>query len=588
MADQNPLRIYQQIEQSADYYDPGLYYSRLTQNSSIEFSPDQLTQDFIPLSTAPATADSSLKLFAIGLIPPSAEVTGRRLDRSASIRGLSNEAVADSLNLSVNQANAGAAGTVPQGPTTANSSDFWNQYVAMCNRLGCDALEMGRVLYSESGFMPSAQYPNAKIQEQTGQKAIAKGLNQLTHDTARGLGMSEEEWQNYQNQSQTDQLKWVEKYFSGGRARGKTAGQIYAVNFGNNNNPNGSMYDGSIPSQKEAYRLNKQLDKDNKGYITQADLEASMRQLPPHIRSKIESAQSALGMSTRAPQAPTVPVDGSTSWAANGSKSGSDANRQITQGSKTDLNSTQLGRQFAEAQARMAGIVAAEIALMASIPPLRMLVNPQSFKINNEKIMNDGNRSRTGPITEVWGDGQDTIEASGKIGAFYCADVGGFSGPNITESGGPGLTRTARSFSAAYQNFMSLYQIYRNNAGIHVYDTVDSLASQKTNLVLSGSVYIYFDHTLYVGSFDSFSVTETDTAPFTLEYSYQFTVRAAFLLDQPPDPRRSYGGTGQPAPPSTIQVPREAPTPRPDQQVPNAPTSLADVPNRTGRSPGII
>jgi hypothetical protein len=177
---------------------------------------------------------------------------------------------------------------------------------------------------------------------------------------------------------------------------------------------------------------------------------------------------------------------------------------------------------------------------MANTPPLRLLVNPASFKVGNEKILNDGNFTRTGPIVEHWGDGQDKIDASGKIGAFYCADVTGVGSDPLQESGGPGLTRTARTFSAAYQNFLSLYQIYRNNAGIHIDDTVDPGAGKK-NLVMLGSVYIYYDHTLYIGSFDSFTVTESDTAPFTLEYSFQFTTRATFLMDQITDQKFTFG-----------------------------------------------
>ena len=63
----------------------------------------------------------------------------------------------------------------------------------------------------------------------------------------------------------------------------------------------------------------------------------------------------------------------------------------------------------------------------------------------------------------------------------------------------------------------------------------DSLTAEEgvNNLTLLGSIYIYYDSTLYVGSFDSFNITETDTAPFTAEYSFEFKVRSAYLLDRP-------------------------------------------------------
>ena len=50
-----------------------------------------------------------------------------------------------------------------------------------------------------------------------------------------------------------------------------------------------------------------------------------------------------------------------------------------------------------------------------------------------------------------------------------------------------------------------------------------------------GSIYIYYDNILYIGSFDSFNLTETELAPFTLEYNFSFTVRATYLLDNTDD-----------------------------------------------------
>jgi hypothetical protein len=90
----------------------------------------------------------------------------------------------------------------------------------------------------------------------------------------------------------------------------------------------------------------------------------------------------------------------------------------------------------------------------------------------------------------------------------------------------------ARNFSKGYQNFLSLYLLYRNNAGLYL---ADFGVEKRLNLSVVGTVYIYYDNILYLGSFDSFNVTEDDTKPFTLEYSFDFTVRATFLLDNPPE-----------------------------------------------------
>jgi len=173
---------------------------------------------------------------------------------------------------------------------------------------------------------------------------------------------------------------------------------------------------------------------------------------------------------------------------------------------------------------------------MKATPPLQMLVNPQSFRLSSEKVIADGSWTRFGPIVEHWGDNQDKLEASGKVGAFYAAA--------LDDGSGPGLTRTARQYSAAYQNLISLYLLYKNNAGIYAPDGAFGSKSSneaKTLLSVLGSIYIYYDHSLYIGSFDSFTMNESDGAPFSLDYSFSFTVRAQFLLDTVPDPKFTYG-----------------------------------------------
>ena len=185
------------------------------------------------------------------------------------------------------------------------------------------------------------------------------------------------------------------------------------------------------------------------------------------------------------------------------------------------------------------GITQANVEQMAKTPPMRMLINPTSFKVGGTKIINDGNFGRNGPIVQHWGDDRDKIDVSGKLAGFYAMDS------NNLES--PGLTRMARNFSASYANFLSLYLIYKNNGEIWLNESPDPLAktSKPDNMALVGSVYILYDSTLYIGSFETFSITETDESPFTLEYSFGFSVRQSFLLDrvgsQNPNPMSDYG-----------------------------------------------
>lgn len=156
------------------------------------------------------------------------------------------------------------------------------------------------------------------------------------------------------------------------------------------------------------------------------------------------------------------------------------------------------------------GFIRAQILAMKDLPPLFMYVNPAEFSVSYNHVISDGNKGRDGYIIEHWGLQQPTISASGTIGATY------IHASNRNGNATGGLTQLHRQSSAAYQNFMNLFQIYRNNSYIYNLDR---------RISVLGSVKIFYDGTIYTGSFDSFSITETETAPFTLEYKFDFTVR---------------------------------------------------------------
>ena len=128
----------------------------------------------------------------------------------------------------------------------------------------------------------------------------------------------------------------------------------------------------------------------------------------------------------------------------------------------------------------------------------------------------------------------------------------------------------ARNFSLSYENLLSLYLIYRNNGALWIPDYSDARDAQTVkpnHMATVGSVYLYYDNVLYIGSFDSFQLSEDDTAPFTLSYSFDFTVRATFLLDrvgnENPNPGTDYGAPQffnprTPSPPATSVAPGAA------------------------------
>jgi len=554
-------RLLRDIEANAQHLTSGDIAQLLTFYSDLTLETDSLGGQYIPLTAAKTYTP---KLFAVGIIPPQVAVTGRALDRSASVASqgdplpvLPNSSGGPTLNIDGSIADATVDGGTTTGtqefdPTKnrintkawqSHPDSFWIDFVSMAERQGTDPMELAAVLWNESNFDPGAYNASGR----------AKGLIQLVPVSAfsKRVGMDRETWEGYQDLSAEDQLVYVERYLNG-QIRGKDRGQIYRVIFGGFNNPDGSLY-ASAEYQKQfsvefpraeyqatAYKINAPLDKDKDGTITVADLRAKVENLPPFgVRAKIEQAEnSGIRSGRRTGTEGDAATEDTSVWATDGSALNDDLRRQFDAIAGTGYNATEFGQKLQLAQRKQIEGLQAQIEKMKKLPPLKMLVNPNSFAVAHTKVVADANWSRTGPIVEHWGEEQDAISASGQLAGFYAVD-------GVSGNGGPGLTRMARQFSQSYQNFMALYLLYRSNAGVYMEDQTGVTPSEKrVNLALLGSVYIFYDNILYIGSFENFNITETDEKPFTLEYNFSFRVRASFLLDEPTDQRFTYGAPG--------------------------------------------
>lgn len=147
---------------------------------------------------------------------------------------------------------------------------------------------------------------------------------------------------------------------------------------------------------------------------------------------------------------------------------------------------------------------------MLNLPPLFMYINPESWQKSYDFIVSDGNKTRDGYSIEFWGEQQLKLTASGKVGAFYVDKNDRLGQPS------GGLAVGARKGSYAFQQFMALFQAYRSNG--YIFNADKSIA-------LVGSVAIFYDGVIYTGSFDNFAITHSEDSPFTLDYSFGFTVR---------------------------------------------------------------
>jgi hypothetical protein len=566
-------RAYQQIESTADFYSPGVY-ELLPRFSNFKAQADSLEGDYVPLTSVGVRPTQDAKMFVVGIMPPTSNVTGRLLDRSASIAALTGVAT-------------DYYGAVSEGGDPPSDA-YYDELVITANRLGVDPLDLITIFYIESGNDPHRVGVGSR-------GSRAKGLNQMMEYTAEGekVGMSKEDWDRYADMDGVEQLFWVGRSLSG--CKGKDAGGIENQNLGSVHNKEGIIpapgaafldpqtsdpsnapqqsvkppenLDSSYASagwqarvksakpgfefkrdkwQAGAYEENIGFDRARKGYITEYDVWVHASEQKAKINpALIDAAKKRVGNETEASIEGDV-LKGQAlkdSWAGKGSANAKKSQREQQKVANHDLNLSGLGQAMVEKQLAMIKATLAALEVMKNTPPLRMLVNPQSFKVSSEKIVSDSNRSRSQFIIEHWGEQQDKIEASGKIAGFYAADMA----DPTTVGTYPGLTRMARQFSKSWQNFLSLFMLYRSNGGLFIQDFYEASHSKDpdnfTDTILSvvGSIYIYYDNILYIGSFDSFGISESDTAPFTVEYNFSFSVRASFLLDFVDDPRFTYG-----------------------------------------------
>jgi len=152
------------------------------------------------------------------------------------------------------------------------------------------------------------------------------------------------------------------------------------------------------------------------------------------------------------------------------------------------------------------------------IPPLTLLVNPSDMTLNAQKVATP-TYAKGGWIVEHWGEELDRILISGRTGGFYIG--------NEVFNNKAGITRINARNSAAYQNLMALYLIYKNNG----YNYEKQYDKRRINSV--GSVRLYYDFVNYIGSFRSFTITEEATRPFSFSYSFEFVVRKWYRGMQP-------------------------------------------------------
>ena len=165
-----------------------------------------------------------------------------------------------------------------------------------------------------------------------------------------------------------------------------------------------------------------------------------------------------------------------------------------------------------------------QVEKMLQTPPLTLFVNPSEMSVSYTAVQQFTQRTRYGYVFERWGESQPKLSISGSTGA-WCAgidpgsSIGGASGFQVNETDVPtGVQFASKRNSAAFQQFISLYHIFRNNG--YIYDTI----GKSEAMLFIGAVAIDYDQMTYVGNINTFEYSYDENNPHRIEWSMEFTV----------------------------------------------------------------
>lgn len=134
-------------------------------------------------------------------------------------------------------------------------------------------------------------------------------------------------------------------------------------------------------------------------------------------------------------------------------------------------------------------------------------VNPSSMSIQYNRQV-DRIQTRGGFVEQHWGDSTQEISFEQATGGFMRLYTGL---SNITNPAYGGSRRE----TLAYDKYLDLLALFHSNGS--VYDS-------RGNVVMQGILKCTFDGGVYLGWFNSFSVTESADKPYQFTLSSSFTV----------------------------------------------------------------
>lgn len=135
-------------------------------------------------------------------------------------------------------------------------------------------------------------------------------------------------------------------------------------------------------------------------------------------------------------------------------------------------------------------------------------VNPSSLKVNRQRQV-DRAQTLGGFVEQHWGDATIDVSADGGTGGFVRLYTG------MSSATAHGVAGGSRRETIAYDKYMDLLALFHSNGAIH---------DAYGNIAVQGAIKLTFDEGVYIGWFQSFSVSESAETPFRFTYSFSFVV----------------------------------------------------------------
>jgi len=159
---------------------------------------------------------------------------------------------------------------------------------------------------------------------------------------------------------------------------------------------------------------------------------------------------------------------------------------------------------------------ARQLLHLLNIPDLQVLVNPNSMAVSYTKVQDFSSRTRKNRIFRAWGEEQTNISFSFQTGGFIAGQLQQFWSPQTETPSG--LQYASKKQSAAWQNFMKIFQTYQNSAILY-----DTIFDTEAHLGVGGLV-IKYDQMIYRGMIESFEFSYSEDSPNMLTFDISFIV----------------------------------------------------------------